>query len=162
MKKFGRLFFKVLSLITVLTILLCPRMVAHAAEPNPNTGDTPFDNFRAYAKGISDPIPPRRKYDSTPVFVKISASKYDKVLVCCEGQAREDVDDFNENLTLSNGAYVDFVTLNRGQNYRIRTRIYERDFHWATLRFRSGNDYKDDIVSGWWSPDSKGNHPIAE
>lgn len=67
-----------------------------------------------------------------------------------------------ENMTYSNGQIVNSVSVYEGNDYLIRSLIYERGYRLASLRFMTGMGHSIMLGEGKWSPDSIGTYEYAE
>jgi hypothetical protein len=107
-------------------------------------------------------LKPQSKEDDSPCYLRITAATTGRVTyISANGCATGELMVFRDNKTLDGyGQIQQHVVVSSYQDYRIRSRIYESGYRFASLGFSCSADFGNE-VSGVWSPDSLGTYPFA-
>ena len=160
MKKSKRIVSIMLVLVTLISIL----SVSVSAS---NYQNRDFYNFTLF--DFPRFLTPRDKEDDTPCYVCVTSALINQpIYIRAHGFKIPNINDTEDvNLTRDGyGNYVPSVVIQPYQHYRIRNMIFEFEYPYASLGFRSPeelgmtNGYGNE-VSGVWSPDSLGNYQYA-
>ena len=149
--------------VTVIVGMMIPTMAA-------NTSDTYISSFNVPVSTVFTVYhTPREKQDSTPLYVELTSTLHGTVKAQARGMSytawmQGDLPSTlnTANATLgSSGEYKEYVLLDPGFDYSIRSFVYEDGYAFATLGFRAYHNNQSEVVSGWWSPDSAYPHQYA-
>lgn len=152
----------VCTLLLVAVILSLAAVSVHAS----NHQDKYFYNVTVPRGTFSAIIPWETKENTTPVYLHVIDLAYSMVNVNVQAVGvrlpltEEPIE--IENMTYSNGQIVNSVSVFEGNDYLVRSLIYERGYRLASLRFMTGMGHSVNLWEGKWSPDSIGQYEVAE
>ncbi len=152
----------------VCTILLLAVILSFAAVSvhASNYTDTHFYNITVPRGTFSGIIDWRAKTDTSPVYLNVISVAYSMVNVNVQAVGvsfpNTEAGISIENMTYSNGQIVNFVSVYEGNDYLVRSLIYERGYRTASLRFMTGMGHSIMLGEGKWSPDSIGEYEVAK
>lgn len=141
----------------LLSMAICLVPFTPVTAQTRSTEDTEISSFKISPNSYKQ-LSYRKKEDGSPVYLwykEATNNRYNYVYVRAYGTS-------SHNLTLDgNTKSVDHVTCYLGNQYSIRSNIYESGYTSASLGFKSLNYVQTQTIGGWWSPDSAGRYTYA-
>lgn len=168
MKRFAHRFGSILLALFIIMSIAVPALAANGS----NTTDNPIRNFTFQYYGYKE-VDRDWKGASTPLYLYVYDIQQSVVgfyvrAVGYKYPSPTAGEEKNTSLTLSNGIFVDYVTVfagngvNNAGKYSIRTKLNEKGYTHAAIGFNCSSQFNTiTLFSGEWSPDSAGLYNIA-
>ena len=134
----------------IIAALMC---ISLAVPAFASTTDTPITNFEVYITSYRR-LENRKKDNSSAIYFWYKEGNRTCVRARALGGHTDQRTDTMYNCTYVDGAIVNYVTLFNGNKYSIHSQIHEKGYAYATVSLSCPGHFSE-MMSGFWSPDSK-------